>query len=196
MRADIPETIDKEDIRKLPAIAFEGEIIVVEDDQAVDDAVKYLLQYDVLGFDTETRPSFKKGKTNQHQVALLQLFGGEKAFLFRLNKMQLSNALTGLLANPKVLKVGAAVHDDIKALKALNSFRDGGFVDVQNMATKLEIEVKSLRKLTAMFFHARLSKSQQLSNWEADELSESQAKYAATDAWISHELYYKLKAFM
>lgn len=196
MKAEIPKIIEKEEIRNLPIIAFEGEIVVVEQVQYVQDAIDFLMQYDVVGFDTETKPSFKKGSSNQHQVAVLQLYADGRAYLFRLNKIGLPQNLADFLANPKILKVGAAVHDDIKGLKALTPFEDGGFVDIQSIAAKLEIEVRSLRKLTAMFFQHRLSKTQQLSNWESDTLSDSQAVYAATDAWISYELYRKMEVFL
>ncbi|MEA1875128.1 MAG: 3'-5' exonuclease [Bacteroidota bacterium] len=196
MKDGIPEIIEKEAIRKLPIVAFDGEIVVVDQVQYVQDAVDFLSQFDVIGFDTETKPSFKKGSSNQHQVAVLQLYADGRVYLFRLNKVGLPHNLTNLLADPKILKVGAAVHDDIKGLKALTSFEDGGFVDIQNLAAKLEIEVRSLRKLTAMFFRHRLSKTQQLSNWESDSLSEAQTIYAATDAWISYELYRKMEAFL
>lgn len=196
MKAEIPEIIEKEEIRNLPIIAFDGEVVVVEQVQYVQDAVEFLSQFDVIGFDTETKPSFKKGSSNQHQVAVLQLYANRRAYLFRLNKIGLPQALADLMANPKILKVGAAVHDDIKGLKALRHFKDGGFIDIQNMAAKLEIEVRSLRKLTAMFFRHRLSKTQQLSNWESESLSEAQAIYAATDAWISYELYRKMEVLL
>ncbi len=196
MRADIPQIIAKEEIRNLPIIAFDGEIVIVEQGQYVQDAVDFLTQFDVIGFDTETKPSFKKGSSNQHKVAVLQLYADGRAYLFRLNKYGLPDALADLMANPNILKVGAAVRDDIKGLKALNPFKDAGFVDIQNIAAKLEIEVRSLRKLTAMFYSHRLSKTQQLSNWEIDKLSQAQAVYAATDAWISYELYRKMQAFL
>ena len=196
MKAEIPQIIEKEEIRNLPIIAFKGEIVVIDQLQSVPEAVDFLSQFDVIGFDTETKPSFKKGSSNQHQVAVLQLYAGGRAFLFRLNKIGLPEHLVNLLADPEILKVGAAVRDDIKGLKALKSFKDGGFIDIQNLAAKLEIEVRSLRKLTAMFFRHRLSKTQQLSNWESDDLSEAQSVYAATDAWISFELYRKMEAFL
>lgn len=196
MRADIPQEIEKQDIKDLPKISFDGEIVVVEDVQYVTDAVEYLRQFSILGFDTETRPSFKKGVSNQHKVALLQLYADNRAYLFRLNKIGLPESLAELLADQHVLKTGAAVHDDIKALKELTYFDEGGFVDVQNLAAELEIEVRSLRRLTAMFFKGRLSKTQQLSNWEAEKLSEAQCVYAATDAWISYKLYCELFSYM
>ena len=196
MRADLPEEIEKQDIKDLPQIFFEGEIILVEDEKYIPDAVEFLRQYAVLGFDTETRPSFKKGVSNQHKVALLQLYADNRAYLFRLNKTGLPLCLAELLADRQIIKAGAAVHDDIKGLKELCPFVEDGFIDIQNMAEKLEIEVRSLRKLTAMFFQHRLSKTQQLSNWEADQLTEAQCVYAATDAWISYKLYSELLSYM
>jgi ribonuclease D len=187
------KSIDNESISSLPKIEFEGKIIVVDNIKDVEACVEVLSGYDVIGFDTETKPSFKKGKSNQHQVSLLQLSTGDVTFLFRLNKIGLPKTLCKLLADNNIIKAGAAVHDDIKALKILNGFSDGGFVDIQKLAEELGIESISLRKLTAYFFQKRLSKNQRLSNWEVDQLSHPQAIYAATDAWISLKIYYELR---
>jgi ribonuclease D len=192
MKLELPEVIEKEQINDLPKISFEGEITLVEDSVDVRDAVLYLRQSDVIGFDTETKPSFKKGKSNQHSVALLQLSSLDRVFLFRLNKIGLTPDLADLLSDNSIIKSGAAIHDDIKALKLLYPFVEGGFIDVQDQADNLGIEVKSLRKLTAMLFNRRLSKAQRLSNWEADNLTKAQALYAGTDAWISLMIYIEL----
>lgn len=192
MKLELPEVIEKEQINELPKICFDGEITLVEDPADVHDAVLYLSQSDVIGFDTETKPSFKKGKSNQHSVALLQLSSSDRVFLFRLNKIGLTPDLANLLSDNNIIKAGAAIHDDIKALKLLYPFVEGGFIDVQDQAADLGIEVRSLRKLTAMLFNRRLSKAQRLSNWEADNLTNAQALYAGTDAWISLMIYIEL----
>lgn len=192
MKLELPEVIEKEQINDLPKISFEGEITLIENSADVHDAVLYLRQSDVIGFDTETKPSFKKGKSNQHSVALLQLSSFDRVFLFRLNKIGLPPDLADLLSDNNIIKSGAAIHDDIKALKLLYPFVEGGFIDVQDQAADLGIEVRSLRKLTAMLFNRRLSKAQRLSNWEADNLTKAQALYAGTDAWISLMIYIEL----
>ncbi|MEA3447862.1 MAG: 3'-5' exonuclease [Bacteroidota bacterium] len=188
------DEIDKSNIRKLPKISFSGDIFVVTNDKQEQEAVEYLSQFDVIGFDTETKPSFQKGMANQNKVALLQLASDEKAFLFRMNQRPLSKSVIDILLSSHIVKAGAAVHDDIKALRKMHDFQAAGFIDIQDMAEEAGLKVKSLRKLTAMLFHMRLSKSQRLTNWEARILSKPQIIYAATDAWISLKIYKALKS--
>ncbi|MFO7878996.1 MAG: 3'-5' exonuclease [Bacteroidota bacterium] len=189
----IIEPIDKDKIKDLPKISFSGEVLVVCTDEEEQEAVECLSAASAIGFDTETKPNFKKGRPNNNDVALLQLATGDRAFLFRMNQRELSDDLVSLLASENIIKAGAAVHDDIKALQHLYNFTAGGFVDIQDMSEAAGLEIKSLRKLTAMLFHMRLSKSQRLSNWEAKRLTEPQIMYAATDAWISLKIYHALK---
>ncbi|MCD6346866.1 MAG: 3'-5' exonuclease domain-containing protein 2, partial [Bacteroidales bacterium] len=139
------------------------------------------------GFDTETKPSFKKGAN--HKVALLQLSTDDEAFLFRLNKIGLPDELIEILADTNKIKVGAAIRDDIKSLKAIKEYTQAGFVDLQVMVKELGFESFSLKKLSALVLGFRISKSQQLSNWEANELTPKQLTYAATDAWVSLKIY-------
>jgi ribonuclease D len=188
----IIQPVDKDKIKDLPPISFNGEILVVCSDEDENEAVEYLKRQAEIGFDTETKPSFKKGKPNNNEVALLQLATDDRAFLFRLNERPLSRQLINVLSSDDIIKAGAAVHDDIKALQHLHGFTAGGFVDIQDMAEEAGLEIKSLRKLTAMLFHMRLSKSQRLSNWEANRLTAPQINYAATDAWISLKIYHAL----
>ena len=189
----ILEPVDKDKIKDLPPIHFKGEILVVCSDEDEQEAVEYLRRQKEIGFDTETKPSFKKGRPNSNEVALLQLSTDDRAFLFRLNERPLSRQLIEILSSEDIIKAGAAVHDDIKALQHLHGFTAGGFVDIQDMSEEAGLEIKSLRKLTAMLFHMRLSKSQRLSNWEANRLTEPQIVYAATDAWISLKIYHSIK---
>ncbi len=189
----ILEPVDKDKIKDLPPIHFKGEILVVCSDEDEQEAVEYLRRQKEIGFDTETKPSFKKGRPNSNEVALLQLSTDDRAFLFRLNERPLSRQLIEILSSEDIIKAGAAVHDDIKALQQLHGFTAGGFVDIQDMSEEAGLEIKSLRKLTAMLFHMRLSKSQRLSNWEANRLTEPQIVYAATDAWISLKIYHSIK---
>ncbi|MBO6096760.1 MAG: 3'-5' exonuclease domain-containing protein 2 [Bacteroidales bacterium] len=184
--------ISPDEIAALELASFPGEIVVVDEPGPVmDQAVRYLKKQTVLGFDTETRPTFSP---EQHSggTALLQLSGGGKAYLFRLKKCGLPRALASVLASPKVIKVGAATLDDVRGLQKITPFNPKGFVDLQNIVWEYGIRDKSVKKMTAIILGVKISKAQQLSNWEAEKLSEGQQRYAATDAWVCREMYLKL----
>ncbi len=181
------ESITKEELTDLPLRWFEGEIIVVDDKEKLEKAVEILSKAKVIGFDTETKPSFKKGVINK--VALLQLSVKDQAFLFRINKIGLPMEICKILANPKVKKPGVAINDDIKALNKIKAFIPKGFIELQDHAKTVGINDFSLKKLAAIICGFRISKGQQLSNWEADKLSEAQQVYAATDAWVALEIF-------
>jgi len=184
--------VGKEDLQEYPVKRFEGEVVVLESSEGVEEAVQYLSKYKFLGFDTESKPTFVKGKTNINGVALLQLSTDEKAFLFRLNKLEMTERLKMLLENPNILKIGSATHGDIPIIAKLykkGDFHPKGFVDIQVVGKKHGIETVGLAKLTAILLGFRISKRQQLSNWEANELSDAQINYAATDAWACYKLY-------
>jgi len=183
-------TISKEELSLLPLQYFEGDVEVIENSERIDALVNELEQHAVLGFDTETKPSFQKGKMNK--VALLQLSTSKKAYLFRLNKTGLHPALIRLLANPDVQKVGVGIRDDIKGLQRLASFLSAGFVELQDYVREVGFEDTSLKKLAGLVLKFRVSKRQRLSNWEALHLTDSQVLYAATDAWVGIELYRQL----
>jgi len=181
---------DKKNISTLPLVRFEGRIEVVITEAEAERAVDFLLSQPLLGVDTETRPSFKKG---QHWlVALLQVSTHDVCFLFRLNQIGLSPAIVRLLEDTVVPKVGLSLHDDITGLQKRGAFTPGRFIDLQRHVGEIGVEDKSLQKLYANFFGQKISKSQQLSNWERDILEERQKRYAATDAWACIMLYEKL----
>ena len=183
---------DKKLIPTLPRYTFEGRIVVVQSEQEAERAVQYLSRHAELGIDTETRPSFRKGQ--QHKVALLQVATADLCFLFRLNYMGLPNALAHLLENPEIKKIGLSLKDDVQQLcKRRPSLKPQNFVDLQQMAAQMGIRDMSLAKLFANFFHLRISKNAQLSNWEADALDEKQRIYAATDADACLKLYYRMQ---
>ena len=187
-------SISPEEIVALELASFPGEIVVIDaEDEAYEKAIRYLKRLKVLGFDTETRPTFSP---DQHSsgTALLQLSGGGKAYLFRLKKCGLPRSLASILANPDIVKVGAATMDDIRGLQRITHFVPKGFVDLQNHVWEYGIRDKSVKKMAAIILGVKISKAQQLSNWEAEKLSESQQKYAATDAWVCREMYLKLQA--
>lgn len=188
------ESISIDDIVKLDYASFPGEVAVIEEDgPAFEEAVDYLSRCRLLGFDTETRPCFSPLQPRS-EVALLQLSGGNRAFLFRLKSLKLKPRLRKILSDPDILKVGAAVRDDIRALQRLGHFEPAGFVDLQQIIWQWGVRDKSVKKMAAIVLGVRISKTQQLSNWEAVVLSESQIKYASTDAWVCEEMYKKLMA--
>jgi len=184
---ELKKTITDEELAELPLSVFEGNIHLIEKVEELTDAINYLKKHPILGFDTETRPAFKKGQN--HQVALLQLSTANEAFLFRTNLIGLSPGLVKILGSPSIIKVGAAIRDDIKILQKLAHFKPGGFVELQELVKLYGIENFSLKKLAAIVCDMRISKSQRLTNWEAPVLTEQQQVYAATDAWISYMIY-------
>ena len=161
-------TIDNDSVAALPAARFDGRIIVVDSEEMVDTACQELERCDIIGFDTETRPSFRAGVS--YKVSLLQLSTPTTCFLFRLCRIRLSNRILKILGSRRILKIGADVTGDIRALHALREFKADGFVDLQNEASRWGIEEKSLRKLSAIVLGERVSKAQRLSNWEAGVL--------------------------
>ena len=181
------DKITNEATASLPLLEFPGRIRVVEHESDIEAACAVLRRAAVLGFDTETRPSFRAGVL--FRVALLQLATPDEAFLFRLNRLPLAKPLTALLEDPQVLKVGVAVEGDLRALHQLRHFRERGFIELQQIAPAWGIEEKSLRKLAAIVLGGRVSKAQRLSNWEAQTLTDKQALYAATDAWVCRRIY-------
>lgn len=187
-------SIQPEEIEKMPLGAFPGEIHVIDRiGLEYASAITYLLTQKVIGFDTETRPVFSPGAHHNH-VALLQLSGAGKAFLFRLNKMGMRKLICSILSNPNILKVGAATTDDVRGLQYHSKFEPRGFVDLQRIGWEWGIRDKSVKKMAAIILGCKISKTQQLSNWEAEQLSPAQQMYAATDAWVCREMYLKLLA--
>ena len=188
------ENITPEQLDKLDFASFPGKIHVIDSVGAeFNKAIAYLRSQKIIGFDTETRPCFGPNQP-RYNVSLLQLSGPGKAFLFRLKDMGMHRRLCSLLADRKIIKVGAAIHDDIRGLQKLRHFYADDFVDLQKIVGEYGIRDKSVKKMTAIILGFRISKTQQLSNWEAEQLSESQCKYAATDAWVCREMYIKLMA--
>ena len=183
--------IEKSEIAGMPTVAFEGRIITIDTAEETDKAVKALSGEKLLGIDTETRPSFRKGV--QHEVSLIQLSTADTCFLIRLNRTGMPDSLIALLENKEITKVGLSLHDDYQALCRKRKFKAGGFLDLQQHVVKYGIEEKSLQKIFAIVFGQRISKSQQLTNWENDVLTDKQKLYAATDAWACLEIYNRLE---
>lgn len=186
------ESITPQELEKLEFASFPGKIIVIDSVGAeFNRAIAYLRSQKVIGFDTETRPSFSQSQP-RYDVSLLQLSGSDRAYLFRLNKIGMHRRLSNLLASPKIIKVGAAIHDDIRGLQKLSHFEPAEFFDLQKMVWEWGIRDKAVKKMSAIILGFRISKTQQLSNWEAEKLSESQCRYAATDAWVCREMFLRL----
>ncbi len=185
-------SISKPQLASLPAAQFQGTITVVDTQESAELAVSRLRETDLIGFDTETRPSFKKGQT--YNVALLQLSSDTECFLFRLNKIGMPEVLKDLLEDKEIEKVGLSIHDDFRNLHKKYEFEPEGFIELQQYATQWHIADKSLSKLFGILFGKRISKSQRLSNWEAEQLAESQQNYAALDAQACVKIYRHLKA--
>ena len=187
----IKEAFDKKEIGALPVASFEGRIIIVQSETESDKAVRYLLSQQILGIDTETRPSFRKGQT--HQVALLQVSTVDTCFLFRLNMIGITESIKRLLEDCSVIKVGLSLKDDMHQLSKRADFTPGMFIELQHEVKKIGIKDMSLQKIYANLFSKSISKGQQLSNWEADTLTPQQKAYAATDAWACIMIYNELE---
>ena len=186
------ESITPQELEKLEFASFPGKIIVIDTVGAeFNRAIAYLRSQKVIGFDTETRPTFSPAQP-RYNVSLLQLSGPDRAYLFRINKIGMHRRLCNLMASDKVIKVGAAIHDDIRGLQRLRDFTPAAFEDLQKIVWEWGIRDKAVKKMSAIILGFRISKTQQLSNWEAENLSESQCKYAATDAWVCREMYLRL----
>ncbi len=182
--------ISNEDLNVLPSLMFEGSIVVVDREEQIEAACRDLLSVPIIGFDTETRPSFKAGVS--YKVSLLQLSTPTTCYLFRLNKIPLDREILRVLESTSTIKVGADVAGDMRSLNGLRRFKERGFVDLQHIAWEWGVEELSLRKLSAIILGYKISKAQRLSNWEAATLTQQQQGYAATDAWSCIEIYNRL----
>jgi len=185
------ESISKEEVQQLPLVRFEGPIIEINDRASEKSALFELSKVFSLGFDTETKPAFVKGQYNQ--TAIIQLSTLEKAYLFKIHAYGFTDNLIHFLSNNDQTKVGISIKDDLKDLIKINgSFRPEGFSDLNDIAKDLGIQQIGMRSLSGIFLEQRVSKSQQTSNWENQNLSEAQKRYAATDAWICLKMYSNL----
>lgn len=180
----------KQYISTLPKAEFQGKIVIIHSQREVKAAVDFLRKQTIVGVDTETRPSFRRGLT--YQVALLQISTLDICFLFRLNMIGLPSELAQFLETPEILKIGLSLKDDISLLKRRVQFIPQGFIDLQDFVKTMGIEDMSLQKLYANVFGEKISKAAQLTNWENTVLTESQKKYAATDAYTTLRIYLEL----
>lgn len=182
--------ITPEQLELLPLSFYQGEIVVVDNHSQLSEAIEQLHDEDILGFDTETRPSFKRGE--YHPIALIQIATASKVFLFRTNFIGFPEPLRLLLENKDIVKAGVGLDNDLPELKKLHRFSPAGFVDLNKELPPLGFLNTGAKKLTAIILGFRLSKTKQTSNWEADTLTPGQLTYAATDAWVCREMYLRL----
>lgn len=194
MKKVIYSKFDKARIQQLPRALFEGRIEVILSESEAAKAVDFLLSQPIIGLDTETRPSFRKGV--KYYVSLLQVSTRDICFLFRLKHTGMCPPIIRLLEDTTVPKIGLSLHDDLHQLHEVAQFEPGHFVELQHKVKAFGVEDLSLQKLFANFFGERISKGQRLTNWEADILSESQKRYAATDAWACVLLYEEMERLL
>lgn len=183
-------TISSEEINEMDLQRYEGKIHILTEASQIARAMKKISAERAVGFDTESKPAFRKGEVND--VSLIQIATQKEVFLIRVNLTGLTPELLSFLENEKLLKIGVALRDDIKDLRRLHDFNPAGFIELNKMVTEIGIESNGLRKLTAIILGFRISKSAQISNWESEKLSDKQLSYAATDAWVCIEMYNEL----
>ena len=192
--------ITKSEINVLPLEKYEGKISLITKQSQLDEVFQEIMQHPVIGFDTESKPAFRRGVWNP--IALLQIAIPDKVFLIRLTHTGFDPYIRDFFANDLIQKVGISIRDDLKDLRKTwalpgnnpEDFQPSAIVELNDVANQLEIPHAGVRRLTAIFLGFRVSKSQQTSNWESPELTEAQLRYAATDAWVCLEIYNKLKA--
>lgn len=188
--AKVKVSITKEQISSLPRVEYPGIYEIVENAEQEEKALNEINSFSLVGFDTETKPSFKKGQHNK--VSLVQISTGEKCYLFRVNKLGLSQRLKDFFGNAAIKKIGLSIKDDFYVLKRIADFDPSGFIDLQEFVCNYSICDASLQKIYAILFGERISKSQRLSNWEADTLTDGQKNYASIDAWACLKIYLHL----
>lgn len=185
------KTIDKETLSALPTETFNGRIEIVQTEAAARKALLFLMDQQAVGFDTETRPSFRKGEN--HKVALMQLSTDNICFLIRLNQLGIFAELKEFLESDKVIKIGLSTKDDFHMLNRLAPIEPKGFIELQSLVKEHGIGEASLTKIYALLFGKRISKAQRLSNWEAVELTSAQQHYAALDAYACLRIYHTIQ---
>ncbi len=182
--------ISHEEVNLLPLGAYDGKIELITNPKELPSAFKEIHKHKIVGFDTETRPSFKKGQV--YNVSLIQLALEKKVFVIRLNHTGITEEMIPFLENGNIIKPGIGIRDDVRLLQKLKRFQAEGFFELTNLSKEVGFEVESVKKLTALLLGFRISKTAQTSNWEAETLTEKQLQYAATDAWVCLQIYQRL----
>jgi ribonuclease D len=190
-RLGFDRRMTKGEINSLPIKGYEGKIVVVRTGDALGEALDALKHETILGFDTETRPNFKKGQNNL--PSLIQLAAEETVYIFQLHHIEFPVKLRKVLADKTIIKTGVAIDQDLLQLQRLGPFSEGGFFGLARIAKSAGIKNHGLRGLAAVLLNFRISKGAQRSNWGCETLSNKQINYAATDAWVGREIYLRLK---
>ncbi len=190
-RPGFDRRMSKEEINERPIRKWTGPVHLVRSREQAGDAVEHLARESLLGFDTETRPAFRKGQ--RYLPSLLQLAGEKEVFIFQIRHLGLPRAVRSILADPAIIKAGVSPDFDVRELKKIAPFHDAGFVDLGRLARQAGIRNHGLRGLAAVLLGLRITKSAQTSNWAQETLTPAQITYAATDAWISRRIYLALK---
>lgn len=193
MELNFQHKINKEEVMNLPVGRYEGKITCIDNRASLFESLSDIKKQRILGFDTETKPSFRKGKRNS--VALLQLATESHSWLIRLNRLGYVPELWALFTETRIKKTGIGIRDDLRELQQVHPFEPAGFIELQTYVRDFGIEDASLVKITAQILRFRVSKSQRLTNWETPELSPEQQVYAATDAWVCYLIYRKLNGY-
>lgn len=180
-------TINKDELASLPVVDYTNGIVLVDKEEGIEEIAKFLSGQKIIGFDTETKPSFRRGQINK--VSLLQLSTHEECFLIRLNKVGLPESIKKILEDPNILKIGLSIHDDFHSLRKICELEPDGFVELQSFVKNFNIQDNSLARIYGILFGHRISKGQRLTNWEAEELTEHQQGYAALDALACIQIY-------
>ena len=188
---ELRRRLSREEINALPLRHYEGEVKLIRAAEEWREALPALRSERALGFDTETRPTFRKGKKND--PALIQLAPADAAYLIQLGGLPFNEEIAALLADPGIIKVGVGIREDMQGLARIHPFAPAGLVDLGDLARALDLPSRGLRTLAASLFGWRISKGPQCSNWSAPQLSPRQVAYAATDAWIGRMIYLRLK---
>ena len=183
--------ITKKEINSLPLISFKGQVHLCDNEKKINDAARELEKEEIIGFDTETKPSFKKGE--YFYPSLIQLASEKNVYLIHIKKSSITSQIIKIFENKEIIKTGVAIKRDIEDLKKIKPFNPKNFIELSEIAKENGVENLGLRSLTALFFNSKLSKKEQVSNWARNKLTDSQIRYAATDAWISRKLYVLFK---
>lgn len=181
----------KEAVNELPIQRYEGKIAIIANEEQAKEAIQEIARAPVIGFDTETKPAFRKGEYNS--VSLLQIATEDIVYLFRLNLIGFPTALATIFEDPSIIKTGISIRDDIKEMTKIRDFEPRNILELNTVAKELEIRHAGVRRLAAIFLGVRISKAQQTTNWEREVLTPQQLVYAATDAWVCLEIYKKLE---
>ena len=182
--------LSSDEINAMPLYHYEGRVHLVRTPEELASVMPLLERERVIGFDTETRPSFRKGCVNA--PSLVQLATEEAVILVQLSWLPLSEGLAALLSDPLHVKTDVDIGDDMRELSKLHPFTPAGLADVGAVARAQHIPSQGLRTLAANLFGLRISKGPQCSNWSVKVLSQRQILYAATDAWISRAIYLRM----